>query len=320
MTRRQRAGVGAAFRAAIARTRRAAGRAARAPSAIRRLAVSDAPIDAARRLMVRNHLSLRRVTGPGPEVSLTTHGARIARAHVAIESIVRGDLRPRKLTLWLDDAAVAERPPAALRRLRRRGLTIAASGGGLGPHTKYAAHVLGSAPFTAPLVTADDDVMYPRYWLAELDAAQRRHPERICCFRARRIIAQGEGFAPYGTWQFAHTDEPSFANFATGVSGVSYPPAFLERLATLGTQFLQVAPKADDVWINAAAVRFGFPVQQVRRMSEEYPTVPGTQEAALLQYNVDAGGNDAQIRDAYGPSDVARVRDALLAGTAGDRA
>lgn len=301
--------VGNALRATLAR-------AWRIPSATRRLFDSDAPIDAARRFALLNRITFRRVTGPGPEVSLTSHGERIALAHIAIESIVHGDLRPRRLTLWLDDPAVAARPPAALRRLRRRGLRIASFTGGLGPHTKYAAHVLTSSEFSGPLVTADDDVIYPRYWLAELDRGQREHPDRICCFRARRIIAEGERFAPYGTWQFAHTDAPSFANFATGVSGVSYPPAFLDQLAQLGTRFLEVAPKADDVWLNAAAVRFGFEVQQVRRLSEEYPTVPWTQASALLRFNVDRGENDLQIRAAYGQSEVVRVLDALSAGAA----
>lgn len=312
MTRRLRVErAGRELRTTVARARRAAHRVRRIPSALRRLVVGSTPIDATRRLNVLNRISVRRVLGPGPEVSLTSHGERIALAHIAIESIVRGDLRPRRLTLWLDDPAIAARPPAPLRRLRRRGLRIESFAGDLGPHTKYAAHVLSSTVFDGPLVTADDDVIYPRYWLDELDRAQREQPNRIRCFRARRIIADGVGFAPYGTWQFAHTDEPSFANFATGVSGVSYPPAFLEELARLGTRFHEVAPKADDVWLNAAAVRFGFEVQQVRPKSEEYPTVPRTQTSALLQFNVDRGANDVQIRAAYGPEEVTRVLEAI---------
>ena len=118
-------------------------------------------------LTLRNHFSRSAISigGHGPVVSLTTYGKRANKAYLAIESIARGSLLPSRLILWLDEQVLYDDLPAPLFRLTRRGLEIKLCKN-YGPHKKYYPYVESQTTFTSPLVTADDDTIYPRSWLA----------------------------------------------------------------------------------------------------------------------------------------------------------
>ena len=100
-------------------------------------------------------------------MSLTTFGPRIAIAYLAIEAIGRGILKPSRLMLWLDAREQGRALPPSLLRLAERGLEIRYCED-IGPHKKYYPFVASQRSFERPLVTADDDVIYPRDWLREL--------------------------------------------------------------------------------------------------------------------------------------------------------
>lgn len=247
-------------------------------------------------------------------VSLTSHSQRIRRVHLTIESIGRGELVPQRLILWVDsdadyDRALRSRP---LRRLMKRGLEIERSEP-MGPHSKYYPYVASQELHSTPLVTADDDVLYPRDWLQRLVAAYKADPAVISCFRAHRMIINGGLIAPYSTWPSAEGRRPSFSTFLTGVSGVIYPPEFLDHLRRMGEGFRGVALRADDVWINAQAVSAGFRSAILAERSVSFPVVVGTQRVALWRHNtaVQETGfrseNDQQIAAAYSAEAVRRV-------------
>jgi hypothetical protein len=252
-------------------------------------------------------------------VSLTSYGVRIDAVHTTIASIGRGAVRPRRIILWLDDAAALERSTPQLRRLQRRGLEVRLADN-LGPHTKYWPYVESIEDHRTPLVTADDDIIYPRRWLADLLDAARARPDTIHCYWARVVRLDHDGrFEPYGSWPAASDAAPSPANFALGVSGVLYPPRMLDALRGAGRAFEAVTPKADDIWLHAIALRAGIPVAQVRDKAVHFLTVPGTQVISLRADNVAGTGNDDAIDRVYGPADRAALtgddRGARRAGT-----
>ena len=255
----------------------------------------------------RNRFSRAILTGTAPTVvSLTTFGTRAEVAYVAIESIGAGRVRPRRLVLWLDDPRIVENLPSSLRRLERRGLEIRLTDN-LGPHTKYYPSLTLEGTDGLPLVTADDDILYPRRWLADLLAASEAHPAEICCHRAFVVATRGADLAPYSTWPNCRTTQARPMNFATGVSGVLYPPAMLAALRRRGTAFMATTPKADDVWLHWVALREGIPVRQVRPKPRHFPFIPGTQEVGLVNQNVGEGANDRWIAATYDETDVARL-------------
>jgi len=105
------------------------------------------------------------------------------------------------------------------------------------------------------LITADDDVFYPRNWIAQFKSSYETAPEKIHCFRAREILVDREGSpAPYEDWPLL-SKEPSCREsiFPTGVGGILYPPHTLNNNCTKSELFMQLAPKADDMWFWAMA-------------------------------------------------------------------
>lgn len=233
-------------------------------------------------------------------VSLTTYGARFAQVHRTIESIARGSVRPRRLILWLDEPEALDRPTPLLQRQVDRGLELRPIADH-GPHKKYlgAVDLLVTEGTGHPLVTVDDDILYPRRWLAELLAAHDRDPEVILAHRAHVVGLTDGDIVPYRRWDRCWSTGPSLLHFAVGSGGILYPDRMVRELHARGLGFLDVAPRADDVWIHSVAVACGVPTAQVRPFRRTFPVAPRTQSVSLERENVGDGGNDAQIRRAY---------------------
>jgi hypothetical protein len=258
------------------------------------------------RLLFRNRFSRKQVaTGkPGAVVSLTTYGKRVGAVHLAIESIARGRTAPSRLILWLDDAALFANLPKPLLRLERRGLEVRLCKN-YGPHKKYYPYVESQKVFTHPLATADDDVIYPRSWLAVLLDAHRQFPHSVNCYRARLMTLRDGKIAPYREWPLCASPEPSYRTVATGVSGVIYPSALLVELKRAGTDFEDRCPRADDLWLHVRAIRSGFQIRQIQAEAIHFPHIPGTQVTSLYAENcAEEDGNDRQLAVTYEASDL----------------
>lgn len=259
-------------------------------------------------LQVVNQFSRSIITRPGgPIVSLTTHGPRIESVHYTIESIGRGRLRPSRLILWIDDRSLYEQLPRALSRLKERGLEVKFSDN-FGPHTKYYPFIESEANLDAPLVTADDDILYPSYWLCELARAYAAFPQYNNCFRARTIALFDSYIAEYAKWELCASTAASFSHVANGVSGVVYSPRFQQALKVAGREFMGCCPKADDLWLHVQALRSGFRIRQIGKKAVHFPLIPGSQEVALFKGNcLEEDGNDRQVKATYKHSDISAL-------------
>ena len=256
-------------------------------------------------LRLRNRLARGPATGTAPVVvSMTTYGARLKTVAIAVESIARGSMRPQRLLLWLQTPEQVRTAPAALRRLERRGVEILLAPD-YGPHTKYYPYVVSVERHTLPLATADDDIIYPRNWLALLTAAHRRQPDTSHGHWISIIGPSVDGVADYACWARAKDTAARTANFAVGVSGVIYPPAMLQELKARGAGFTTACPGADDIWLKWVALRAGVPVRQVRPVPRHFPMIPGSQGQSLMQTNVGENRNDHWIRGLFTAEDVA---------------
>lgn len=263
-------------------------------------------------LAMSNRFSRRPcVTGEGPVVCVTSHGYRLQHVHLTLESIASGDLKPGRLLLCLDEQERELPRTAPLRRLQARGLEII-YGPRCGPHQKYLAYVQQASVLEHPLATADDDVLYPRYWLQDLLSAHGRMPDVIHCYRAHRVGLQESGLAAYRTWLPCEDTRPSLLNFATGVSGVIYPARFQRWLREQGRGFDTCCPRADDIWLHVNAVRCGMPIAQLHNEPVHFVGAPGTRQGALHRHNVSQGGNDQQLGATYTPQDLQRLNAAAM--------
>lgn len=251
-------------------------------------------------------LRWRNVRGGGPVtgdadaiVSLTTYGPRVRLVFLTIESIARGTIRPKRLILWLDDPGTVADPPPELRRLVRRGLEVLLTED-IGSHKKYFP-TLDAAISTgvSRLITVDDDMLYPKWWLERLMAAAAEDPSAIVAYRARRVLLTDQGFAPWDDWPLCDSATASPLNFAIGEAGVGYPQAVLQALRERGRGFLATAPRVDDIWLHSTAVSIGVPTRQVTSRALHPLVVPGSQVVALAHSNIDGGGNDTALQANY---------------------
>jgi hypothetical protein len=231
-------------------------------------------------------------------VSLTTIAERLARVPFGIEGLLRQTVKPDRLILWLDEK-LARRVPALLRRQTRRGLEIRLVED-MGPHTKIIPALKAFPGCT--VVTADDDVFYPKCWLGELLAAHEREPRSITCHRAHFMVTDEAGkVLPYRQWDSLSPGRigPSLRLFPTGVSGVLYPPDALHPEVFNREIFQNICPKADDVWLKAMSLLNNVPCQKVRPLSRGWRLVRGTQHRTLFEQNVSRGQNDIQLQRVF---------------------
>ncbi len=252
----------------------------------------------------RNEKSLSSVVDPGgPVVSVTTYGSRLKSVHLVLESIAAGSRLPSRLILWVDRPADFSNPTPELQRLIARGLEYRLSDN-YGPHTKYFPYLLSTESPSIPLVTADDDLLYSRWWLEGLLHSYDAAPEFLHCYRAHKVSMTSGRLAPYRSWQKCDSTLPSYRHFPTGVSGCIYPAALQQALKMADTAFLASCPKADDVWIHATALRRGIKIKQIRNHPLRFPFVPGTQGSGLYHSNVLGDQNDEQITRTYSEADL----------------
>lgn len=239
-------------------------------------------------------------------ISLTTHGGRLKYVHYAIESVARGNICA-PIVLWLDPADYHSEWPESLRRLEGRGLTVRCSDGEFGPHTKYWGTFRELAGTGTRVVTIDDDMIYPAWFLERLLFIAQMRSDCVIPYRAHRIGLRDGQLEPYRKWTAANTSRASLLHFATGVSGVLYPTSFIEYVVSQGERFLEVAPRADDVWLHVCALRSQHRIRQVYAAPRPFTVVPLAQTHALVMGNTFRGGNDRQIALAYGQEDVDKL-------------
>ncbi|WP_024818774.1 hypothetical protein [Arthrobacter sp. 31Y] len=255
-------------------------------------------------LRLRNLFSRRIVTGTaGVAVSMTSYGSRLGIVAHALESIAAGSVLPARMILWVDEPDFNLSAYPMLRRLERRGLEILRCED-FGPHKKYFPYCREFADHGLLLALADDDVMYPHRWLEGLMGASGE--EQIPGYRAHRIITDPSSarVTPYNTWEPASVDSVSHANFLTGVGGMLLPPRFQTVLRDAGTSFLELAPRADDIWLNALAIRNGYRRRVVDAAGQHLTIYPRSQEQALHNENVSEGKNDTQLAAVFSPADI----------------
>ncbi|MEE8161438.1 MAG: hypothetical protein V3T61_07365, partial [Acidobacteriota bacterium] len=265
-----------------------------------------------RHLYLRNRWSRETILDPsGPALSLTTHGYRLELVFYAIESIGLGSRKPSRITLWLQDEEAYLNPPETLRRLKSRGLEIHLSED-LGPHTKYYPYIDRESELHAPLVTADDDMLYLRGWLQQLIEAYEANSSAVHCHRAHLMRLNNKRLIPYNEWGPCLSTSPSHLNFITGSSGVIYPPNFLQYLKHQGRAFKHCCPASDDIWMTVNALRGGFKIAQVKDVPVHIWTIPGSQKQRLYDTNVVAGGNQYQLMRTFSQADLAELRTHLL--------
>jgi hypothetical protein len=223
-------------------------------------------------------------------VSLTSYPARFGFLPLTLKTLLSQSIRPDRVVLWIAEAD-AERLTPEILSLRRHGLEIRFCEE-LRSYNKLI-HSLEHFP-DSYIVTADDDLHYPRDWLKRLvDAAG--NPREVICLRAHRIRLGEDGLPrPYLEWDWRIAEEASDLVFPTSGGGALYPPSLFRDRTILDRRFMEICPTADDIWFYWM-MRMNGGVGRKVGPSRRYVSWPVDPGGTLAQENVGNGGNDRQI-------------------------
>ncbi|MFB9652461.1 glycosyltransferase family A protein [Pseudarthrobacter oxydans] len=233
-------------------------------------------------------------TNPNVVVSLTTFPARIGHVSATLESIYRQNTAPAHVVLVLSkEEFVNQELPQEIEAFRDRGLRVLFEPGNARSYKKLIP-ALNLFPDKV-IVTADDDVIYPRLWLEELVRAHEERPHHVLGHRGTLIVSRGGRVEPYLTWPRALRDSPSSKVFLTGMGGILYPPGSLPDQVSDMNLAMTLCPTADDIWFKAMALLAGTPTAKISDASGDFPSLPSGRISALNQLNVGELRNDTQF-------------------------
>ena len=236
-----------------------------------------------------------------PIVSLTSFPARIKTVDQVIKSLLSQTLKPEKVVLWLSPEEFPQKErnlPKALLELKSKGLEI----GWTLDLKSYKKLIPSLKAFPGnPIVTADDDILYPCDWLEKLWKTYLEYPECIIAHRIHQFKFSNKGKpAPYNSWaQKICCRTPLYQNFLTGVGGVLYPPYSLHTDVLNEDLFTKLCPKQDDIWFWAMALLNRTRIKQTFQPIDDLEEIKNSQIFRLSAENCDLNFNDKALKAVF---------------------
>jgi hypothetical protein len=198
-------------------------------------------------------------------ISLTSHGKRTQHVYKTIYSVLREEIQPEKLVLWLSGADWSDSNlPNNLRKLKNWGVEIRFVKD-LGPHTKYYYSFKKFKNYR--VLTIDDDKLYPSKFFEHFAEKSNQFPANILCAGAR-IIPRNHDKISYWKWELSwNSINLEEANLIPlGVMGVLYPPSFIQQLEV---NLLDIGYRefftTDDLYLKLLSLTYPTPITLVNQ-------------------------------------------------------
>jgi len=231
---------------------------------------------------------------PAPvTVTLTSIRSRLHALDIVVKSLLAQDTPPERIIVWLAEGLSGSVPKRVRRlegdRFRIRFTPLTSS------HKKLVTAVEEDPGRV--YVTCDDDMIYPPEWLGRLWAQHLRHPDDIVANDVRAVRYDASGAPrPYEEWRLdpdeSRDTAPEF--MAVGYAGVLYPPGCFHADVADADLFLELAPRADDLWFKAMSHLAGTSVRRNPNPGAAPIPIPLTQGVALKTSNVGEDRNRTQ--------------------------
>lgn len=231
-------------------------------------------------------------------VSMTSIPPRIDKVWITIESLLRQTYKPDKIILWLaQDEFLDVELPIQLMEQQKRGLRIRYCDN-LKSYKKF--YYAAKEHPEDYVVTVDDDIIYAEDMLEELVKTYRKYPGGVVCHRSHHMETQRGRLRPYNEWinygDRKHIDRTySFQNFFTSGAGVLFPIFRLKEEILARDAFMELAPHADDVWLNFCAWVSGVKTINTKGILGYMITIESSSDKGLSKANIMYQRNDEQI-------------------------
>lgn len=228
-------------------------------------------------------------------VSLTSTATRIRYIFPTLYSLASQTRKPNLIVLWLGENVTY--PRTVIKKIENLGIKIEYRKD-LGPNTKY--HYAFAEYKNDLVITADDDILYHEDMIEELYSTYLENPDLVIARRMHKIrFNSDKSPVRYRDWFWEYKDatHPSYDLLATGVGGVLYPPSIMALNCWQNTDFLNICPACDDIWLKFCELSQNIKVCPVQD-SKFYNDVVNkkTQKNALALENIDKGKNDERVK------------------------
>lgn len=191
-------------------------------------------------------------------VNLTTTSDRLDLCSATIWSIIQQDRIPDKIILWLShEAYLADKGIKSLPKSINNLLAFfdkieVKFTDNIGPYRKIIP-ALRNADCNEVIVYADDDVIYGKKWLYNLEKDfLDNNGNYVIASRIRIVRRNFLGIKQsYNKYPLHFGDEPLNKDFIiTGVGGCILMKKHIGNMLINDSSFMKIAPKADDLWIS----------------------------------------------------------------------
>jgi len=225
-------------------------------------------------------------------ISLTSIPSRLNTLHLVVRSLLAQDVSAEKIVLWLNND-LKDTIPSALKKLTSERFEIRYSD--LNCSHRKLIHSLELFP-NHTIVTCDDDLMYRKNWLSTIYGEHQKQPDKIIGNHVVHIQHDDAGQPiPFKKWKNPQSKKINpWAATPIGAWGVLYPPHSLHQKVLDENLFMQLAPKADDLWFKAMALLQGTQSIQASQTPKEPIPIVGTQKIALKKENLGQDKNTVQ--------------------------
>lgn len=195
-------------------------------------------------------------------VSITSYPGRIGVVWQVIETLKRQSLRPKMILLWLSKKQFPkeEDVPLKLRSLQDEVFKIRMVDGDLRSHKKY--YYAMQEYLGKTIITFDDDIYYHPDVVKRLVQTSQKYKSCIVANVTNQLQYDGDSLKPYKEWGRNFKKYSSLNRVQIGVGGVLYPPNALNKMVFRQDLFTELAPLADDLWLNTMARLVKTPVVQ----------------------------------------------------------
>lgn len=231
-------------------------------------------------------------------ISLTSFPKRFPQLDLCLKSLVIQHFKPNRIIVYLGSDSTREMLTESMLMYEKYGVEYRFDEKeNLMPHKKYF-YAMQEFP-DAVIVTADDDVIYPRYWLKSLYQSYKKYPDAVSARRVHLIKRNGRKLLPYDYWedQCRRIKTPSMSLIATGNSGVLYPPHCFDSSAFDIEGIKKTSLRADDIWLKCMEVKNKVPVVWVQNWQVMLPEIDSSENEKLSDENVFTGTNDEVLHN-----------------------
>ena len=162
-------------------------------------------------------------------ISIATHRKRFDVCLKTLEKVFAQTLKPERIIVNVYKDEMPDLPDE-YRKLEAEGkIEIYECPEDLRPHNKYW-WTMHRFPEN-PVLTLDDDIEYEPDILENLYASYKRNPENVHSYRFHEMTFGADGrIKTYRLWKFEIDKATNNNVYATGCSGILYPPKFLSKM------------------------------------------------------------------------------------------